>query len=108
VVNVLTQQADILEVCDEETIEEIRTRQIINSNLSYLSSHYRYLEYNAHALCYTWKQLKNDTFVKMDMSKTLAQSGINDEGMAFEHMGIDEDQFMPVVHVYFNDDLTCG
>ena len=44
--------------------------------------------------------------MKMDMSKTLEQSGIFDENTLFESMGIDEDQYIPVVHVYFNDDLT--
>ncbi|EGB04547.1 hypothetical protein AURANDRAFT_32471 [Aureococcus anophagefferens] len=91
IVNVLTQQSDVLNVCGEETVEEIQTR---------------YIQYNAHALCYTWKQLKDENFVKMDMSKTLEQSGIFDESTLFESMGIDEDQYIPVVHVYFNDDLT--
>lgn len=66
----------------------------------------RYMEYNAHATCYTWKQLKDDHFVKLDMHRTLDQIGMPDESSLFENMGIDEDQYIPVVHVYFNDDLT--
>ena len=31
---------------------------------------------------------------------------IVDESKVFEHAGIDQDQYMPVVHIYFNDDLT--
>jgi|TARA_B100000482_G_C12546541_1_gene274433 hypothetical protein len=64
------------------------------------------MEYNAHATCYTWKQLKDENFVKIDMQKTLDQIGMPDESGLFESMGIDEDQYMPIVHVYFNDDLT--
>lgn len=64
------------------------------------------MEYNAHAECYTWKQLKAETFVKVDMHKTLEQLGLPDEAERFEGMGINEDQYMPVLHVYFNDDLT--
>ena len=40
------------------------------------------------------------------MQKTLDQIGIPDENGLFESMGINEDQYMPTVHVYFNDDLT--
>jgi hypothetical protein len=42
VVNTLTRKQDVLSVCSEETIEEIRDR---------------YLPYNAHAGSYTWKRL---------------------------------------------------
>ena len=51
-------------------------------------------------------QLKDENFVKIDMQKTLDQIGIPDENGLFESMGINEDQYMPTVHVYFNDDLT--
>ena len=91
VVNVLTQQSDVLRVCAEETIEEIQTR---------------YIEYNAHATSYTWKQLKDEKFVNMLMSETLEQAGMPDESETFDKLGIDEDMYIPVVHVYFNDDLT--
>lgn len=91
VVNTLTQQSDVFEVCGEETIEEIQTR---------------YTEYNTHAQSYTWKYLKDRTFVPIEMSKTLEQLGIVDESKVFEHAGINQDQYMPVVHIYFNDDLT--
>jgi len=91
VVNTLTQQSDVFEVCGEETIKEIQTR---------------YTEYNTHAQSYTWKYLKDRTFVPIEMSKTLEQLGIVDESKVFEHAGINQDQYMPVVHIYFNDDLT--
>ena len=89
--NTLTQQSDVFEVCGEETIKEIQTR---------------YTEYNTHAQSYTWKYLKDRTFVPIEMSKTLEQLGIVDESKVFEHAGINQDQYMPVVHIYFNDDLT--
>lgn len=43
VVNTLTRKQDVLTVCSEETINEIRDR---------------YLSYNAHAGSYTWKRLE--------------------------------------------------
>lgn len=91
IVNTLTRQEDILHVCSEETIAEIQTR---------------YVEYNAHASSYTWKQLKGDAFVNMDMGHTLAEAGIPDETDTFDQLGIDDDLYIPTVHVYYNDDLT--
>jgi len=40
------------------------------------------------------------------MRKTLEELGLPDETELLEDMGIDEDQYLPVLHVYFNDDLT--
>ena len=60
VVNTLTQQEYVLEVCTEETISEIQDR---------------YIAYNGHAASYTWKRLTEDgeKFVAMDMDKTLEE-----------------------------------
>ena len=91
VVNVLTHQSDILSVCNEETIAEIQTR---------------YMEYNSHADCYTWKQLKDTTFVKVEMDKTLDQIGLPDDSGLFDSIGISDDSFIPILQVYFDDDLT--
>lgn len=93
IVNALTQQKDLLEVCAEETIEEIRER---------------YMEYNAHAMSYTWKKLGEDgeKFEKLMMGSNLADNGIEDEDDAFEDLGIDDGFYYPAIHVYFNDDLT--
>ena len=110
VVNTLTQQSDVFEVCGEETIEEIQTRRGPVFSGVTKSVHTRrnnsYTEYNTHAQSYTWKYLKDRTFVPIEMSKTLEQLGIVDESKVFEHAGINQDQYMPVVHIYFNDDLT--
>ena len=108
--NTLTQQSDVFEVCGEETIKEIQTRRGPVFSGVTKSVHTRrnnsYTEYNTHAQSYTWKYLKDRTFVPIEMSKTLEQLGIVDESKLFEHAGIDQDQYMPVVHIYFNDDLT--
>eukprot|EP00928_Gymnodinium_smaydae_P053215 TRINITY_DN37259_c0_g1_i1.p1 TRINITY_DN37259_c0_g1~~TRINITY_DN37259_c0_g1_i1.p1 ORF type:complete len:292 (-),score=36.92 TRINITY_DN37259_c0_g1_i1:98-856(-) len=87
VVNLLTKQKNTLEVPVEETVEEIRTR---------------YLVHNAHAKSYTWKRLG----VPLNMSKTLEENGVKDETEEFRHLGIDPDDHIPVIHLYFDDDLT--
>ena len=40
------------------------------------------------------------------MTKTLEENGIRDEGEDFFELGMDEDEFLPPIHLYFNDDLT--
>ena len=62
----------------------------------------RYLKYNAHAASYTWKY----DGINLNMSKTLQQNGVNDESEEFYTLGMDEELFLPAIHVYFNDDLT--
>lgn len=91
VVNVLTQQTKVLEVCTEETIEEIQDR---------------YLEWNSHAKSYTWKHLQDDEFVPLNMKANLSDNGISDDHQEFEQLEIDPDDHRPILHVYFNDDLT--
>lgn len=93
IVNVLTQQKDVLEVCSEETMLEIRDR---------------YMEYNKHAESYTWKKLHEGKFVVMNMQKTLDENGVIDESDDFEELGIDEDFYYPIIHVYFEDNLTIA
>ena len=66
----------------------------------------RYLEYNAHAASYTWKHLVEGEFVPLDMTLSLEENGVNDESLEFEQLGIDDDYYMPAIHLYFNDDLT--
>eukprot|EP00927_Polykrikos_kofoidii_P060065 TRINITY_DN55135_c0_g1_i1.p1 TRINITY_DN55135_c0_g1~~TRINITY_DN55135_c0_g1_i1.p1 ORF type:complete len:277 (+),score=38.35 TRINITY_DN55135_c0_g1_i1:79-831(+) len=86
-VNLMTKQKSTLEVPVEETVEEIRTR---------------YLEDNAHAKSYTWKRLG----VPLNMKKTLEENGMKDETVEFLRLGIDPDDHTPVIHLYFDDDLT--
>lgn len=91
IVNVLTQQRHSLEVCAEETLEEIQAR---------------YLRLNAHAASYTWKYLDEDEFVPLQMKQTLDENGIVDEAPLLEQFDMDAQQFKPILHLYFNDDLT--
>lgn len=87
VLNLLTKQKDTLEVPVEETVAEIQDR---------------YLIHNAHAGSYTWKRLGK----VMNMEKTLEENGMEDETTEFFRLGIDPDEHIPVIHLYFNDDLT--
>lgn len=90
-VNMLTHGEDIINTCEEETINDIRDR---------------YLEYNAHAKSYTWKALVGEEFVNLKMEFTLEGNGIEDESEKFLSLGMDEDSFIPSLHLYFNDDLS--
>jgi hypothetical protein len=94
ILNVLTQQSNVITVCSEETISEIRDR---------------YMEYNKHSGSYTWKRLNEEgAFVRMVMSATLEANGVPDDTDDFEDLAIDEDFYYPTLHLYFNDDLTCA
>ncbi|CEM31905.1 unnamed protein product [Vitrella brassicaformis CCMP3155] len=87
--NLLTRQTTDLVVCSEETLEEIQER---------------YLPYNFQAASYTWKRLA----VPLDMSKTLDENGMPDDSEELQSIGLDPDDHVPVIHLYFNDDLTEG
>jgi hypothetical protein len=91
-VNVLTQQHHDLEVCAEETLADIQVR--------YLD------KFNSHAASYTWKHLDDGDFLPLDMSKTLEENGILDDSPLLEELGMDAQQFKPIIHLYYNDDLT--
>lgn len=47
-------------------------------------------------------------FVPAAMDKTLELNGIVDDDLAFEKLGIDDEGYMPVLHIYYNDDLTIA
>ena len=91
IANMLTRSDDTIHACQEETIKDIRER---------------YLEYNKHASSYTWKALINNEFINVNMEYTLAENGLEDESEQFAELGVDEDHFVPTLHIYFNDDLT--
>jgi hypothetical protein len=44
--------------------------------------------------------------VNLEMQKTLEENGLKDESEELSALGIDEDEFMPILHIYFDDDLT--
>ena len=87
VLNTHTLEEQTIEVCAEETMNEILLR---------------YMPYNSHAESYTWKYRENN----MDMDKTLEENGVVDEDEEFYELGMDEEEFLPPIMLYFNDDLT--
>jgi len=87
IINTLTSQEHILEVCSEETINEILTR---------------YTVHNEHAASYTWKYNGEN----LDMNKTMEENQISDEDEEFYQLGMNDDTFLQAIHLYFNDDLT--
>lgn len=91
VVNTLSSQETLIDVCCEELLCEIETR---------------YSTHNAHTSSYTWKF---DETV-LDMNKTLEENGIKDERDQFENLSIDiaDEDTISEVQVYYNDDLTEG
>lgn len=62
----------------------------------------RYLKYNAHAASYTWKYNGRN----LDMNKTLEENGVLDESEEFYKLSMNDEHFLPAIHLYFNDDLT--
>lgn len=89
--NMLTRTEDIIKICQEETIADIKNR---------------YMEYNLNSNSYTWKALINGEFVLLQLDATLEQNGIPDETEKFLKLGIDEELGMPNIHIYYNDDLN--
>ena len=64
----------------------------------------RYLQHNDHAYSYTWKRLGK----ALDMSLTLSENGIVDEYDELIKLGMDPDEYIPAIHLYFEDDLTIA
>jgi hypothetical protein len=98
VLNTLVRDEHVFEVCVEETLAAIQDR---------------YLAYNAHARGYMWKRLGG----LLDMTLTLEENGIMDDSDKYEKLGMDPDEFIPTLHIYFryitfsidsSDDLTVA
>ncbi|XP_068785469.1 cytochrome b5 domain-containing protein 1 isoform X3 [Struthio camelus] len=87
VLNTLTGQQDVLEVCAEETLHDILRR---------------YLPRNAHAGSYSWRH----GGAALDMERTLEQNGVADEGPELRRLGLDPERHLPALLLYFNDDFT--
>ena len=87
VINTLTKHDDIIEVASEESLNEILDR---------------YLDINVHAASYTWKRMGN----VLDMALNLERNGIHDEREELLELGMQPDDYIPAIHLYFNDDLT--
>merc|ERR1711935_1227229 len=88
-INTLTSQQHMIEVCREEKMHEILAR---------------YKAYNDHAESYTWKYHCN----QLNMNKTLEANGIKDEDLELEELSMDPEQWTPAIHLYYNDDLTAA
>ena len=87
--NMLSKHENTIEVCTEDTLNEILDR---------------FMELNQHAASYTWKRLGKP----LDMDKTLSENNIPDETQEMINLGLDEDDYIPAIHIYFNDDLTVS
>ena len=92
--NMLNKESTKLEVCSEETLEEIQRR---------------YLAFNGHSSSYTWKRTDSTSVARiLNMRDTLDANGIPDESLQFDALNMDEDDFIPIIHLYFSDDLTSA
>jgi len=84
----LSDTEDKLEVPKEEIIWEILDR---------------YEDINVHAKSYTWKRKGKI----LNMDATLADNGIIDQTEMYEELEVPpEQQYVPAIHIHFNDDLT--
>jgi cytochrome b involved in lipid metabolism len=98
IVNTLSESRHKLAFGCEETLSQVRDR---------------FLDFNAHAKSYTWKVLVpsaieggDAVFRTLDMGRTLQDNGIADTEEEVEDLGLEVEDFLPVIHLYFNDDLT--
>lgn len=91
ILNMLTRREDVINVCQEETVNDIQDR---------------YLEFNGHAKSYTWKAVQKGEFLTLNMDLTLEENDVKDESEEFARLGMDEEFYVPTLHIYFNDDLT--
>jgi hypothetical protein len=92
ITNMLTRVDDVIQVCSEETLDDIKNR---------------YMDYNRNSNSYTWKILNaNGQFITLKTDLTLEQNGIPDESDSYMRLGIDEDLYLPNLLIYYNDDLN--
>ena len=75
----------------EETVGEIRER---------------YMQFNKHAVSYTWKALIDGEFKNLNLEQTLERNSVPDETDEYAKLGLDDDFYIPTIHIYFDDDLT--
>ncbi|XP_067126080.1 cytochrome b5 domain-containing protein 1 [Centruroides vittatus] len=89
IVNMLLLKGVTIEVCCEENMDEILKR---------------YLKFNTHAKSYTWRHRGKD----LNMLGTLEENGIKDISEDLYRLKLNEDDFIPIIHLYYNDDLTVA
>ena len=96
--NMLTAQEHTLEVPCEELLSDIRSR---------------YEAINSHSTAYIWKALvpaPDGSFElkELDLNLTLSGNGVRDETETFEDCNLGDDFFLPVLQLYWSDDLTVA
>ena len=87
IINMSTKEEECITVAFEETLNEILDRL---------------LSINTHAGSYTWKRQNRP----LDLELTLDENGIPDESSDFLSYNLDDEFYIPAIHIYYNDDLT--
>lgn len=90
ITNMLTQNEDTLKVCKEESLKDIKDR---------------YLEYNRNAHHYAWKIMRDGKLVLLNDHLNLEDNDIKDESDTYLALGLDEDEYLPNILIYYSDDL---
>lgn len=96
----LTQKVRTINIMNTLTKDEVNIDVATEENMNEILD--RYLCQNFHAASYTWKRLGN----VLDMTLNLQENGIPDESEECLSLGIDPHEYIPTVHLYFDDDLT--
>lgn len=86
ITNTLTSTTDKIEVCSEDTLYDIIER-------------YTYI--NPNAGLYTWKY----NGIVLDYNKTLHDNNIIDDSNELIELGINDELYLPELHIYWNDDI---
>ena len=47
-----------------------------------------------------------DSGTNLNMTKSLEQNGVKDEDEELYELNFNEEDWLPAIHIYFNDDLT--
>ncbi|KAI9138809.1 hypothetical protein BKA69DRAFT_1031120 [Paraphysoderma sedebokerense] len=89
IVNTLTKDEHVIEICSEENLLAVQEK---------------FLTYNAHAKGYMWKRLGK----LLDMDLTLEENEIVNESDEFIKLEMNDEEWLPVIHLYFTDDLTVA
>ncbi|KAL0245176.1 hypothetical protein GEMRC1_009256 [Eukaryota sp. GEM-RC1] len=88
-INMLTHDRHTIKVADEEVLLDIAQRLT---------------PYNSHCTSYTWKFNGKE----LDMNLSLTNNGIPDLEAELDDLGLNPDDGIPVICLYFNDDLSVA
>lgn len=53
-----------------------------------------------------WSIIFYNPGTNLNMTKSLEQNGVKDEDEEFYELNFNEEDWLPAIHIYFNDDLT--